>query len=360
MVQLDVIRAANTALFQGRPFVAVFAGATSGIGEATLRAFATANGVHGKGLRAYVVGRRKEPTEEILTDCSRLCPDGNFIFVHAKDLALLEEVDKVCSEITRAERETAGKESARIDLLFMSQGDFNFSPRRDTKEGLEFRVSLLYYSRMRFISNLLPLLLTSDLPAHVISVFAAGMEGEFHLNDMSIRDPRHWGMLTVRSHVCVMHTFFFERLAEQHRGKISLVHLFPGMVMTKAFQNPGVPLWGRLMFRIFRPILSVFATPVSESGERTLFLASPQRFPACRGSGDQPTKAASAGAPNLVVATGTDGKIGSGAYAVDIDGETCHKAKMIEKYRAGGVGEKIWEHTMKVFDVIASGNIWTE
>ncbi|EXJ59282.1 hypothetical protein A1O7_06714 [Cladophialophora yegresii CBS 114405] len=360
MVQLDVIRAANTALFQGRPYTAVFTGATSGIGEATLRAFATANGAHGKGFRAYVVGRRKEATEEILADCSRLCPEGKFIFVYARDLALLEEVDKVCSEITKAETETVGRDSARIDLLYMSQGDFNFSPRRDTKEGLEFRVSLLYYSRMRFIGNLLPLLLASELPAHVISVFAAGMEGEFHVNDISIRDPQHWGTLTVRSHVCVMHTFFFEHLAKQHPGKLSLVHVFPGMVMTKAFTNPGVPLWGRVMFRISRPVLSVFSTPVAESGERTLFLASPHRFPAHRGSGDQPTNAASAGTPNLVVATGTDGKTGSGAYAVDIDGETCHKAKMIEKYKAEGVGEKIWEHTMKVFGVIASGNVWTE
>jgi NAD(P)-dependent dehydrogenase (short-subunit alcohol dehydrogenase family) len=130
MVQLEVVRAANTAFFQSRPFVAAFAGATAGIGEATLRALATAHGVQGKGLRAYVVGRNKEATEKILADCSRLCPAGEFIFVLAKDLSLLEEVDKVCSGITRAEKGIAGKDCARIDLLCMSQGDFNFSPRR--------------------------------------------------------------------------------------------------------------------------------------------------------------------------------------------------------------------------------------
>jgi hypothetical protein len=213
---------------------------------------------------------------------------------------------------------------------------------------------------MRFVMNLLPLLLASDLPAHVISVFAAGKEAEFHLDDISIRDPKHWGMLTVRSHVCIMHTFFFEHLAGQHPGKLSLVHLFPGMVMTKAFQNPGAPLWVKLIFRIFGPVFSLFATPVAESGERTLFLASPRRFPARQGSGDQSSKAAFAGTSNLAVATGTDDNIGSGAYGVSIDGEVCHNARIIEKYRAEGVGEKVWEHTMKVFDVIASGNVWTD
>jgi hypothetical protein len=132
------------------------------------------------------------------------------------------------------------------------------------------------------------------------------------------------------------------------------------MVMTKAFQNPGAPLWVKLIFRIFGPVFSLFATPVAESGERTLFLASPRRFPARQGSGDQSSKAAFAGTSNLAVATGTDDNIGSGAYGVSIDGEVCHNARIIEKYRAEGVGEKVWEHTMKVFDVIASGNVWTD
>lgn len=122
MVQLEAVRAANTALFQSRPLVAVFAGATAGIGESTLRALAAAHGAGGKGLRAYIVGRNKVATEKILADCSRACPTGEFIFVQTKDLSLLEEVDKVCSEITKAEKASAGDGRPNIDLLCMSQG----------------------------------------------------------------------------------------------------------------------------------------------------------------------------------------------------------------------------------------------
>jgi hypothetical protein len=189
-------------------------------------------------------------------------------------------------------------------------------------------------------------------------VFAAGKEAEFHIDDISMRDPKHWGTMAIRSHVCIMHTFFFERLAAQHPGKLGLVHLFPGMVITNAFKNPGVPFWARMMFTIFGPLFRLFATPVPESGERTLFLASPQRFPARRGA-DRPAESGTAGAQKLAVAAGTDGKIGSGAYGVNIDGETSYNAAMIEKYRTEGVGEKVWEHTMKAFDTIQSGKVWS-
>ena len=375
MVQLDTVRTANKALCQSRSLTAVFAGATAGIGEATLRALATAHGTGGLGLRAYVIGRKKEATEKILAECSRVCPTGNFVFVHARDLSLLEEVDTVCSEITKAVKQTSGEKSASIDLLCMSQGDFNFSPRKgqwihmqvlrislitlpDTKEGLEFRVALLYYSRMRLLINLLPLLLASDLPAHVVSVFAAGKEAGFNQDDISLRDSKNWGTMATRSQVSTMHTFFFEHLAAQHPGRLSLVHLFPGVVMTKAFKNPGVPLWGRTLFTVVAPLLRLMATPVLESGERTLFLASPQRFPARKGA-DQPTKATIMGDQKLAVATGTDGKIGSGAYGVNIDGETSHDAAVIEKYRAAGIGGKVWDHTMRAFDTISSGRVWS-
>ena len=141
MVQLVDVRAANSTLCQRKQLTAVFAGATAGIGEATLRALANAAGPNGKGLRVYVIGRKKETTEKILADCSRVCPDGDFIFVQVKDLSLIEEVDKACKEITHAVKAAAGNGKATIDLLCMSQGDFNFSPRKGSWMG-SFRSGL--------------------------------------------------------------------------------------------------------------------------------------------------------------------------------------------------------------------------
>jgi hypothetical protein len=100
----------------------------------------------------------------------------------------------------------------------------------DTKEGIDVTMSLMYYSRMRAITKLLPLLLKSKLPATVVSVYAAGMEGKLYPDDLSLRDQKHYSYLQARSHMNYMHTLFMETLAEQNPGKLSLIHIFPDLV----------------------------------------------------------------------------------------------------------------------------------
>jgi hypothetical protein len=53
-----------------------------------------------------------------------------------------------------------------------------YSHPAETKEGLDKTMSMLYYSRMRFAINLMPLLRASEA-AHVISVFGAGLVSSF-------------------------------------------------------------------------------------------------------------------------------------------------------------------------------------
>jgi NAD(P)-dependent dehydrogenase (short-subunit alcohol dehydrogenase family) len=131
MVGLDVARAHTASIFRSRPIVAVFAGATAGLGESTLRALAAAHGDQGKGLRVYVVGRKKASFDKVAADCRRVCPRGQFLFVQANDLALLADVDKACAEITKTEQENAKEgEPARVDLMCLSQGDFTFTERK--------------------------------------------------------------------------------------------------------------------------------------------------------------------------------------------------------------------------------------
>ncbi|KAI1630437.1 hypothetical protein EDD37DRAFT_619589 [Exophiala viscosa] len=359
MVQLRTVHAHNAAIFQSRPIVAVFAGATAGIGEATLRALAAAHGTTGKGLRVYIVGRKREAFQRIVSDCTRLCPAGQFNFVLSPDLSLLTNVDKACAEITKAEQENAKGEQARIDILCMSQGDFNFDGYQETKEGIEWRYSLLYHSRMKFVVNLLPLLRGSDFPAHVISVFGAGKEGDLHLDDLSLRGIKVRGLTNVRSHTVYLHTFFMEYLAAQNPGKLSLVHVYPGLVMTPAFKNPGVPIWFKAIWTVITPVTKLLTTSPAEAGERILFLASPLRFPA-RGATEQST-ATKGGEIEVGVAKGSDGKVGSGAYAVEISGEAVENEKAgYKKYRKEGVGEKLVAYTLKAFEVIKSGKVFTE
>jgi NAD(P)-dependent dehydrogenase (short-subunit alcohol dehydrogenase family) len=128
MVLIDAVRACNSKLVT-QPFVGVFVGGTAGIGEASVRALAETYADHGKSLRVYIVGRNKAAAEKIVSECLEVCPAGDFRFVQAIDLALIKEVDRVCSEITKAERETAG-EKAKVDLLVTTQGYLSFESRR--------------------------------------------------------------------------------------------------------------------------------------------------------------------------------------------------------------------------------------
>lgn len=361
MVQLEIVQRANSSLVQRQPLVAVFTGATNGIGLSTLKTLAATHSSTGRGLRVYIIGRNQNATEKIITDCLTVCPKGDFRFIQTPDLSLLREVDRACEEIIKAERAFAAHGAKpRVDLLFMSQGELSLKPyTTDANEGLEFRVSLLYYSRMKTILNLLPLLLESNLPAHIVSVFAAGKEGDLHLDDLSMRDPKHQGMTGTRSHVTYMTTFFFEYLASQHPAKLSLVHVFPGLILTDGFKY--MPFWFRVIWRAALPVLGLFCTSLEECGQRVLFLADPDRFPARlpqSSTGAAPVGDDSTSAVEPAAANGTDLVRGSGAYGVNLDGETIpegHIHSSYDKYRTSDVGGRVVAHTLKAFEDITAG-----
>ncbi len=59
-------------------------------------------------------------------------------------------------------------------------------------------MSLLYFSRMSFAIRVMPLLLASTLPAHVISVFGLGRDTTFILTDLSLRLPQNYSFEKLR------------------------------------------------------------------------------------------------------------------------------------------------------------------
>lgn len=131
MVNLDLVKSTNAELI-AQPLVAVFVGATSGIGLLTLKCLARTHGKAGKGLRAYIVGRNAKAAEAIIAECQVLCPPGQFLFQQASDLALIKEVDITCAELIKTEQKEASAkgETPRIDILVQSQANFQpFDPR---------------------------------------------------------------------------------------------------------------------------------------------------------------------------------------------------------------------------------------
>lgn len=88
--------------------------------------------------------------------------------------------------------------------------DIKLTRRRNTQknEGLEKSLSLLYYSRMRFITQLLPLLLASPLPGRVVSVFGPGRDTKLILDALFLRRPKNFNFTTLGSHAAYMTAFF--------------------------------------------------------------------------------------------------------------------------------------------------------
>jgi hypothetical protein len=215
-------------------------------------------------------------------------------------------------------------------------------------------MSLMYYSRMRIIMRLLPLLLKSNLPPRVVSVYAAGMEAKLFPDDLSLRDLKHFSYSQARSHMVYMHTLFMEALAEQNASKIGLVHIFPGLVLGPAFSSPELPAWFRFMWRfVFVPLFGRFvAVPTEESGARMLSLASPRYAPQAATGGDIKK--------SDELATGTNGTPGSGVYALDSQCESSIKTKAYEKFNKDEMRKKVYDHTISAFEVAAQGGVFTE
>jgi NAD(P)-dependent dehydrogenase (short-subunit alcohol dehydrogenase family) len=353
MVQLQDVRIANTALVQNhQPLVAVFFGGTSGIGHYTLRSLCnTTSKEGGKGFRAYIIGRKASAAEEIIAECQAIYSQAEILFIQAKDLSLISEVDKACAEVVRLEQEK-GAQEARIDYLMLSTGGSIFLPRKETVEGIDVTMALMYYSRMRIITKLLPLLLKSTLPPTVVSVYAAGTEAKLYPEDLSLRDLKRYSYTQARSHMVYMHTLFMETLAEQHRGKLVFVHIFPGLVPGPTFQSPELPRLFRLFWRwIFVPLFGWFAfLNPDECGERMLSLASPL----------YPPRPVVGSAAQEGAMQGTDGALGSGVYSLSWNGQDNLPAKTYQKFDKEEMKAKVWAHTMRAFEVTEKGEVFTE
>jgi NAD(P)-dependent dehydrogenase (short-subunit alcohol dehydrogenase family) len=100
--------------------IALFTGATAGLGEAILKAYARNH----QNSRIYFVGRNDAAAQQIIEDVQQTWKEisqsgegeGDIIFVKA-DLTLLKNARDVVQRIVRREGD-----NARLDFLCMSQG----------------------------------------------------------------------------------------------------------------------------------------------------------------------------------------------------------------------------------------------
>ena len=284
------------------------------------------------------------------------------------DVTELKEVDLVCKEIQKREK--------KINLLFQTQGNLTLNGRNggfllrtidystqditdkfvtENPEGLDRKFTLNYYSRMRFVYNLLPQLRAASAePPHfsrTVSVLGAGHEGAINLSDLDLKTT--FSGARCATHTIVMNDFMAEEFAAREHG-ISFLHTNPGVVNTGLAR--GLPIWARALMKVATPLLSLFFVSADETGQRQLFLASSGIYPPAKPAQGAPLAAGVPFPKDFSVSKGSNGKVGSGAYLVNWNGDISGNEKILSDYREKGVGKTVWEHTMGIFKQVEKIN----
>ncbi|KAK6501349.1 hypothetical protein TWF481_009191 [Arthrobotrys musiformis] len=334
MIPLTTIKAANAELSARLPSpVCVFLGGTTGIGFYTLKQLAAST----VSPKVYYIGRTPSNAEIVQKTLEEINPKGTYIFVQC-DILLIKNVDKACEEILSKEKE--------INLLWLSAGLLR-SGFPDTEEGLNFMAAISYFSHIKFVINLLLLLKVSSANNHftrVIRVLAGGLEKELDPTDL---DMRKASLIKSRQHHTTSTTVAFDHLAKENPD-ISFVHAFPGFVKTEGQNFPGViSLLIRGMMWVAGSWLLI---PEEESGERNLFYATSEIYPASSKAKEVISSLGGEGkGEGEDVAVGLDGVKGSGCYTLHWDGTAKSGNKILMGYRETGFREKVWEHTLEVY-----------
>lgn len=337
MVKYADVKHVNAALGSSLPDpTAVVVGGTQGIGLAFLNALAK----HTTSPKIYIVGRNASALTTIITDLKSINSAGTYIPITVADLTLVADAHAAATQVAQHEGP-----SGKIDILYLSPGFLTFRGRDESPEGLDRAMAIRYYSRLRIVLDLLPLLERSAHGARVVDVLSAGHEGPIFPDDLALTQPAHSGAVVAMSAAATYTTLAFERLAALHPG-VAFVHTFPGAVHTKAYGRPEyLGSLARFLFNwVLFPLLGwAIGTSAEEAGERTLFAAtSPEFRPARDGEAEG-------------AALGSDGKKGSGAYTVNEKCEVIRNDKVLGPLRGEGMVEKVWEFTVRELERILGG-----
>lgn len=328
MVAIQAIRESNARIAElPAGLVALFLGGTSGIGQSALIQLAQ----HAVKPRIYIAARRASATTKLLEELRSKNPEGTYTVIE-KDVSLICETDDVV-EFVRA-RET------KLDLLFESVGFISLVGRQETAEGLEPSMTTRYYSRLLAAQGLLPLLNAAASP-RVVSILAGGQEGKMHEEDLDLRKPENFSIVSSAVHSATMLTLGYEHLAKEN-PRISFVHAFPGFVATPLFSRGSTGFLRLLMVYIVQPLAYLVATSADDAGARALFYSTSDRY------------SVAGGTVPLAAGIEKSPKSGGGIFLSNDKSESVDNEKVLADLRARKIDEKVWTHTMEIFHACAA------
>jgi len=248
MTTLLQAKASNNAHFSSLSSapVAVFVGGTSGIGETMVYAFAKYTQGN---ANIVIIGRNKEAGERILSELPKPSSEGEEpirLFIQC-DVSLMRNVQSAVQQLTSS--------LSKINYLILSTGFLDISDRKETKEGLELRLAVIYYSRWLFTRELIGLIekaKESGEGGTVMSIGAPGFGGEIDPNDWELK--KNYSSMKGMGASSTYNDLMVEAFADRHPN-IPFIHAHPGYVRTPIFHNSPsylVKLTGFVIFTIGR------------------------------------------------------------------------------------------------------------
>ncbi|KAH6618605.1 hypothetical protein C7974DRAFT_474424 [Boeremia exigua] len=334
MAFLQPILASN-ALIESKdvPKIAVFVGATDGIGKATLKALVLKRSP----IKIYVVGRNEASHRPMLEDLTKSNPFATIVFLEGQ-ISLVAEAQRLASLI-------AAQEDS-VDLLFMSSGYLPFTGPQATSEGLETSLVVSYYSHIAFTLRLLPQLrrASATKPARVVNILAAGQEStDLLLNDLGLNDPGNFSVPAYARHAATFVTVTLKRIAEdKDNSGIVFIHAHPGVVSTDLFMkswagkfDPASP--SPMPARNFAKY-----TP-EEAGERSLYLATSAEY------GGEGVAVQNGRQSAETVEHGSKGAL----FCVDDKLVFLQPDTLLNELQGSGAQEAIWKHTVQILEAHA-------
>ncbi|KAL2127668.1 hypothetical protein VTI74DRAFT_10327 [Chaetomium olivicolor] len=333
MVSQTEVRASTAALTASTtPRVAVFVGATDGIGKSTLQQLVS----RGFPIKAYIVGRNEVAFRPVLDELRCLNKSADFVFLQGQ-VSPLSNTRRIADEIVSRERS--------IDLLFLSAGFLPFRGHEETSEGLELAFAVAYYSRQIFIRRLLPLLRVAvDTAAcsyepRVVNVLGTGVETkDLFLNDLDLQQPGRLNISNFTGHIATRTSIALKRLAErpENRGVV-IIHSHPGLVSTNIFNKSWGDQWAEDGSKAPKFSHLVHTTP-REAGERSLYAITSAKY---GGNGVPLQQGQEQG---LTVKRTLNGSL----FCVGDSLDTLELGELLSSLENSGAGDVIWNKTEEI------------
>jgi len=143
----------------------------------------------------------------------------------------------------------------KINFLVLSTGILRLGGRKETEEGIDEKLALIYYSRWTFVHDLVPLLekaAAAGEEAKVMSVLAGGTPlcEAADVDDLGM--VKNYGGFKAMKVAPTYNDLMFEKFAALH-PTVSFTHVFPGTVLTPIFFPATFPwkLFNPLIYAVF-------------------------------------------------------------------------------------------------------------